>query len=574
MDGREDEGDVDQGLHPPAESDPTVSAVVDTASDRRWSEVSTSETGPLAALARYRASSALIVLGVVLLSGLVGAVVGDDTGATTTVELTTPGEANPLAAGGTGDATASRYTGQRAAFATSDAVLGPVARESGRTVVELREIVTVATSPGSNTLTFTVVADDPATSARLTDALVAAYRERSQAQVRATTDAALEAISTSEADLRAQLAEPGPGGAEGPGQAAAAQAAAITISALDQQANALTTERAVFGDGVQFVEEATPGDGLGVPVRELALGLLVGLGLATVVAWLRADRDRRVVDGASAAAALAVPLLGEVVAEDGYDDGGSGLAELPAAPYRPVVPALSLRTLPGVLLVTSIAAGEGRTQTALNLAVAMAREGRRVALVDADVERRDLSRALGAGLGMKGVSDVLLEGRRSWADLVATVAVVPGTRLALLPAGTPGLEAVEVQLPRVADLVAQLRASYDLVVVDAAPLGGGGLPAVLARLSDSVLVVARRGGPWSGLERLRRLLALYGTPVTGVVLTFAGTGHRRRRHRARPVRPVRRPGPESVRPVLVQPAAQRPTAGIAARRGMLTPPGP
>ncbi len=489
-----------------------------------------SETGPLAALARYRASSAAIVVAFVLLSGLVGLVVGDDGGATTTMELTTPSPVNPLAAGGSGDSALARYTGQRAAFMTSDAVLGQVAQDSGRSIADLREIVSVESSPGSSTLSLAADAGDPAVSADLVDAWVQAYRGRSDDQVERLTGAALAAIEENRTALSRSLAV-GSGSPEE--QVAAAQAAAITLSDLDQQANALTTERAVFGDGVQFVAEATPGEGLDVPWRELALGLLVGLGVAAVVAWLRADRDRRVVSGPAAAAAVGAPLLGEVVQVDGYDDGDQGLSEMPAAPYRPVVPALSLRVGDAVLLVTSAGSGEGRTQTAVNLAAAMAREGRRVLLVDADVEGRGLSRLLGAGLGMRGVSDLLQGACGDPAALVAAVPVVPGTRIGLLPAGTPGMEPVAVQLPRVAELVTSLRGLYDLVVVDAAPLGGGGLPAVLARLADSVLVVTRRGAPWGGLEQLRHLLALYGTPVAGVLLTFADAGRRRRRHRSR-----------------------------------------
>lgn len=489
-------------------------------------------TGVLDALWRFRRSSAVIALGCLLLSAAAGLALAERTTATASLSLTTPSSTNLLAPGSSSDAALSRYTAQRAAYATSDAVLERVVDAvPGTTLAGLRGQVRVESASGTNTLTVSVDAGDAATSAEVADAVVAAYQGATTAQVADLTDAALAAIAAGTAQVQERLDASGTG--------PAASSAATTLSGLEQEANTLRTDQAVFADGVEFTEAATVVPAALLPVREAALGLLVGLGLAGVVAWWRADGDRLVEDPAGAAAAAGAPLLGTVVVDDSLLHGLS-LGVVPAPAYRPVLPALALRASAGVVLVTAARREEGASATALHLAVTAARQGARVLLVDADAAPGSLTGALFvdrpgevAPAGFRELATgAAPTGAAAVRALLRPLPLGGGAQLLVLGAGAAvGVDGSEpdVQLGLLQPLLEVLRGEFDLVVLDAAPLPTGGLPAALARLADSALVVVRRGTPAFGVEQISQLLALYATPVSGVLMTFGRSQRSRRR---------------------------------------------
>lgn len=492
-------------------------------------------TGPLTALRRYAPSSVVLVVAVGLASTAVGLLLAPAPSARAVIELSTPTSSNLLAPGAANDATLTRYTAQRAAFVESDPVLEAVVDAvGGLTAQQLRGIVAVSTSAGSNTLDIDVAAATPERSELIAGAVVDAYRAQTTAQVDALTDAALSAVEASADEQREQLqlVPTGP----------AASAAATTLAGLAQQANELRTDRAVFGDGVEFARTAVV-PAPGPPLREAALGLVVGLGLATAVAWLRADRDPRVEDEDGAALASGVAPLGAV--------SGDGplrtMRGLPDRAHAPLASALVVTAADGVLLVTSARRGEGRTTTAANLSAAAAREGRRVLLVDADLSNASLSQVLGARApGHAEVRRLLYGDAEQWADVAPVLRYVdPGHFVHVVVAGAAGTDGAPTDLSRLGALVQGAREEFDLVVVDAEPLLVGGVPAVLARLSDAAVLVVRKGTPQAAVRRTAQLLDLYGTPVRALLLTGAPSRRRWRTSRARhplvlPRRPLSR----------------------------------
>jgi succinoglycan biosynthesis transport protein ExoP len=142
-----------------------------------------------------------------------------------------------------------------------------------------------------------------------------------------------------------------------------------------------------------------------------------------------------------------------------------------------------------VVVLTSAVGGEGKTTTALDLARSIADAGERVLLVEADLRRPTLSATLGLDPG-PGLSDVLA----GQAELDAVVRPVEVEGLAVLPAGTvPPNPAELLGSPRMADLVARLRSTYDKVLLDTPPVLPVTDAAVCAALADGVLVVVRWG---------------------------------------------------------------------------------
>lgn len=136
--------------------------------------------------------------------------------------------------------------------------------------------------------------------------------------------------------------------------------------------------------------------------------------------------------------------------------------------------------------MTSALPGEGKSTVAVGLAAALARPGRRVLLVEADVRRPSLSRMLGLGPS-RGLGEYLNGG----ADEVAVRRIEAGGFFVLV-AGEVELEHPEsLGSPRMKALLATARAGFDCVLLDIAPL----LPVVdgvlLQELVDGFLLVVR-----------------------------------------------------------------------------------
>jgi len=172
------------------------------------------------------------------------------------------------------------------------------------------------------------------------------------------------------------------------------------------------------------------------------------------------------------------------------------------------------RTLRSIL-VTSALPGEGKSTTAVHLALAHASQRHRTLLIDGDLRRPSLHKKLNLK-GVEGLSTVLAGGV-GWRELVQEVGEIPG--LYFLPAGPPSTRASDLIGPGLAELIEQAAAEYELVVIDAPPVGGFAEALQMAALVDGVLLVARAGqterkAVGAALSLLRRVRA----NVLGLVL--------------------------------------------------------
>ena len=169
-----------------------------------------------------------------------------------------------------------------------------------------------------------------------------------------------------------------------------------------------------------------------------------------------------------------------------------------------------------VLAVTSPRSGEGKTLTALNLAIAMAREtNHTVLLVELDLRRPTLESLLGYEPG-PGITDYLLRGMP-----LSEVMLNPGIdRLVLIPAGPPAESSSELlSSPRMIDLVSELKERYPsrLVLFDVPPLltSDDGL-AFVPHVDAALLVVAEGQTSYEEVELAKDMLA--STHLLGAVL--------------------------------------------------------
>jgi capsular exopolysaccharide synthesis family protein len=140
-----------------------------------------------------------------------------------------------------------------------------------------------------------------------------------------------------------------------------------------------------------------------------------------------------------------------------------------------------------VLAVTSPAAGDGKTVTAINLAGALARGGdERVLLIDADLRRPTVARQLGLADARTGLADAL-GGELGLADVVQPVGTF---NLDVIPAGTVrgGISQI-LRSPRLDAFIQQARERYGYIVLDTPPLLPVFDSALLAKSVDGVLMV-------------------------------------------------------------------------------------
>jgi Mrp family chromosome partitioning ATPase len=163
-----------------------------------------------------------------------------------------------------------------------------------------------------------------------------------------------------------------------------------------------------------------------------------------------------------------------------------------------------------LVLVTSAQRGDGKTTTALHVGVALSRAlGRRVAVVDADLERPGLAPMLGLGSG-RGLSEVL-EGSASLDDVL--VRGEDGGPL-LVPAGGPANHGRPGALLPVLNT---LREYNDIVLVDCAAMQDSADAAILGRAADGVVLVVRAGATREE-SLVEALDGLIDAPLVGVVL--------------------------------------------------------
>lgn len=166
---------------------------------------------------------------------------------------------------------------------------------------------------------------------------------------------------------------------------------------------------------------------------------------------------------------------------------------------------------PFAMAITSSDSGDGKSLTALNLAVVFAWTGKRVLLIDGDLRRGALHRALGVESG-KGFTELLTGSVADWQDVVRR-SLQGG--LDFISAGQYLQESPEqLGSQRMRELLRQWRQAYDIIVFDTAPVSRVMDTAVLARSCDGVLLVARFAK--TRLAELQHLLRrLEGTRVLG-----------------------------------------------------------
>jgi capsular exopolysaccharide synthesis family protein len=309
----------------------------------------------------------------------------------------------------------------------------------------------------------------------------------------------------------------------------------VQLDLFQETRDQLDVDAALRSGGAQIASSAELPDS---PVRPqpardallaAILGLLLGLGLVFLAEFL----DDTISDA------------GDVVR---YGAGLTVLAEIPIAPgrrdrnatrivtideprsavaeaYRALRTGLQVGSLKRPLrtvLVTSPMASEGKTTTAVNLAVTMARAGQRVALVDLDLRRPRLAQLCGIDQPL-GLTSVLL-GDATLSEATADLALGDGIPpvLVIPPGPVPTNPSELIGERRLEELLVALRSVADIVIIDSPPLVPVTDSLVLSRHVDGVLLVIGAGRTRrQHLTRSVELLHRAEAPILGAVLNGA-----------------------------------------------------
>jgi Mrp family chromosome partitioning ATPase len=384
----------------------------------------------------------------------------------------------------------------------------------------------------SNVLIFRVTKGDPDLAARIS----AAYA-RGFAQYKREQDAG--AFRRARQQLDRQIADLGPVGRR--------SALFENYQTLLQQRQQLTILENLQENNTAVLRAASgAGQTQPRPKRNAALGFGLGIFLGIGLAFLWHALDTRVRSADQIGASLGLPLLGRIPTPGRRQRRSNQIAMLAdpsgaqAEAFRVLRTNIEFATLghsARTIMVTSAVEREGKSTTAVNAAVAFARAGKRVVLLDLDLRRPMIDRLFGLE-GRPGVTDVAL-GHASLEEAITPVALTEGGAARAEGNGDRGgmfeglLEVVTsgpippnpgefMSSARLAEILDDLRERAEIVMIDTAPLLRVGDTMALSRRVEGIILLTRLHVLRRGmLSELRRALDTSPAAKLGFVITGA-----------------------------------------------------
>lgn len=253
----------------------------------------------------------------------------------------------------------------------------------------------------------------------------------------------------------------------------------------------------------------------------LAVATLFGLLAAAAAALVRDHLSDTVGDSSEVERKLGTPLIGlipniqNLAVRNEVADRKSPFVEAVLATQANLAMATQ-HGLPRSLSITSTRPGEGKSSTALALAVSIGRSGKRVILIDADMRRPSLHRSLDRPLD-DGLS-TYLSGQTGHEELVQPSGFA---NLDCMLAGKiPPNAADLLSGSMLTELIERLLGQYDHVIVDGPPvIGLADAPLIGNQVEGVVFVIESQGMRARAIRIAMDRLRMTGAAILGAVLT-------------------------------------------------------
>ena len=297
--------------------------------------------------------------------------------------------------------------------------------------------------------------------------------------------------------------------------------------ALELRRDQIVVDSQLVSSGIDLASPARlpSGDGR-EEARAAVIGGVAGTFVALLLAYSLAIRRRSFSNRSEPELIVDAPLISEVPR---FSDEGIKTAlpvqDMPqtrtAEAFRFAAAALDIQSAGSSvksLVIVSGNAGDGKTTAVANSAMALAREGNRVLVIDADFGSQNLSQLLVGNVPpAAGVTEVVETGT-SLRQAIVRVPVTDGTSLSLLARGHRSVIASNFFRSAATRVFFEgIRGEFDLVLIDTPPLLHVAYTSVIARYADAALLVVNHGGAVSELEEVADRLAFIGTQPLGYI---------------------------------------------------------
>ena len=234
-------------------------------------------------------------------------------------------------------------------------------------------------------------------------------------------------------------------------------------------------------------------------LKDLAAAVLIGILLPLLYALIKEVMNRKIISKKQLQAMTNIPVIAELSQADNANKLPFVIDSTQRSMFAEQVRSLrtninfysSAAKQTNFVLITSSVSGEGKSFLSMNLAKSYAMQGKKVALLEFDLRRPKMSKALGIAADLPGLTSVLI-GKTNISEIARPVGKDSDEKLDFFPAGAiPPNPQELISGEFVADIKNYLDLHYEIIIIDTPPFGIVADAQILGKWADVTLIVTR-----------------------------------------------------------------------------------